>query len=40
MERPLNPEQEKQSKAALRKRIASLQNKLKSKGIVYDVQVS
>lgn len=39
MERPLNPEQEKQSKAALRKRIASLQNKLKSKGIVYDVQI-
>jgi len=40
MERPLNPEQEKQSKAALKRRIQSLQKKLKSKGIEYEVQVS
>jgi len=40
MERPLNSEQEKQSKVALKKRIKSLQKKLKSKGIEYEVQVS
>jgi len=40
MERPLDPAQEKQSKAALKRRIQSLQKKLKSKGIEYDVQVS
>ncbi|CAH1739021.1 MKI67 FHA domain-interacting nucleolar phosphoprotein-like [Aphis gossypii] len=40
MERPLDPEQEKQSKVALKKRIKSLQKKLKSKGIEYEVQVA
>jgi len=40
MERPLDPAQEKQSKAALKRRIQSLQKKLKSKGIEYDVQES
>lgn len=40
MERPLDPAKEKQSKAALKRRIQSLQKKLKSKGIEYDVQVS
>ncbi|XP_026808329.1 MKI67 FHA domain-interacting nucleolar phosphoprotein-like [Rhopalosiphum maidis] len=39
MERPLNPEQEKRSKAALKRRIQSLQKKLKSKGIEYEVQI-
>ncbi|XP_022163344.1 MKI67 FHA domain-interacting nucleolar phosphoprotein-like [Myzus persicae] len=39
MERPLAPEQEKQSKAALKRRIQSLQKKLKSKGIEYEVQI-
>lgn len=40
MERPLDPKKEKQSKIALKRRVQSLQKKLKSKGIEYDVQVS
>lgn len=40
MERPLDSVKEKQSKAALKRRIQTLQKKLKSKGIEYDVQVS
>jgi len=40
MERPLDPKKEKQCKIALKRRIQSLQKKLKSKGIEYDVQVS
>ncbi|KAL4120500.1 hypothetical protein QTP88_013182 [Uroleucon formosanum] len=39
MERPLDPAKEKQSKAALKRRVQSLQKKLKSKGIEYDVQI-
>lgn len=40
MERPLDPEKEQKVKTSLNKRILSMQKKLKSKGIEYDIQVS
>lgn len=40
MERSLDPEQVKKSQVLITKRIRTLQKKLKSKGIEYDVQVS
>lgn len=40
MDRPLSCEQEKQSLSLLNKRMKRIQNKLKSKGIEYEIQVS
>lgn len=40
MERLLGPEKDQQIKKLLNKRVQSLQKKMKSKGIEYDVQVS
>lgn len=40
MERLLGPEKDKQIKELLNKRLRSLQKKMKSKGIEYDIQVS
>lgn len=40
MERQLDPKEDKEIKILLSKRVRSLQKKLKSKGLEYDVQVS